>query len=44
MNPNVELIRSRGMRIIKGCVPAEVRKELNNAIKNVFVRPFEEIL
>lgn len=33
MNANVENIRNTGMRVIRGRVPAEIRKILNAAVK-----------
>jgi hypothetical protein len=34
MNPNVKLIRSEGIRIIRGRIPSEIRKALNEAVRN----------
>ena len=34
MNPNVEQIRAQGTRIVNGKIPRDVRKALNEAVKN----------
>lgn len=34
LGPNVRLIRSEGIRIIRGRIPAQVRRELSAAVKS----------